>query len=137
MPIRGQQATPSAVTIPLVYHGGAVMHGVTVHTIYWAPSGYAFDGAPPGDRGDYASVINGFLTDVASAIPARCANVFSLLGPVPGSDRVGAATTCASTRRPSRFADTAPYPRAARLRLAGRRRGCVTDAAPAERRSPA
>lgn len=50
---------------PLVYKGGLVMGTVsttgenTVHAIYWAPPLYSF---PSG----YASLINGFLTNVAS-----------------------------------------------------------------------
>ena len=27
---------------PVVFHGGTVMRDVTVHTIFWAPAGYAF-----------------------------------------------------------------------------------------------
>ena len=31
---------------PEVYNGGPVMKDVTVHTVFWAPSGYAFGGSP-------------------------------------------------------------------------------------------
>ena len=34
---------------PTVYHAGSVMAGgVTVHTVFWAPSGFAFQPAPFG-----------------------------------------------------------------------------------------
>src|SRR5947209_12666398 len=59
----GPGSKPS--TAPLVYHGGAVMHHVTVHTIYWAPPGFRFDPAPPGS-GDYVSVTNGCLRDATA-----------------------------------------------------------------------
>src|ERR1700722_6619971 len=39
---------------PTVYHAGSVMAGgVTVHTIFWAPSGYAFQPTPSGTPADY------------------------------------------------------------------------------------
>ena len=36
--------------IPAVYHGGSVMRNVTIHTIFWAPTGYRFDGSPAAVR---------------------------------------------------------------------------------------
>ena len=52
---------------PAVYHAGSVMaHGVTVHTVFWAPSGFAFQPAPAGAPGDYKSMIQQFFTDLAA-----------------------------------------------------------------------
>ncbi len=54
------------------YHGGAVMAAnVVVHTIFWAPAGYAFT---PG----YEPLVKQFLTD-ASAASGTTSNVFSVL----------------------------------------------------------
>ena len=54
------------------YHGGAVMaSSVTVHTIFWAPSGYAYT---PG----YEALVKQFLTDAAAA-SGTSSNVFSVL----------------------------------------------------------
>src|SRR5208282_2169885 len=48
------QPTEEGVLTPPVYHGGPVMTGgVTVHTIFWAPSGYSFQGAPSGGMPTY------------------------------------------------------------------------------------
>jgi hypothetical protein len=76
----------------VVYHGGSVMRNVTLHTLFWAPPGYRFDGSPgPGVLG-YEPLIKEFLLDVAhdSASPQ---NVFSTLtqypdGRGPGSTRM-------------------------------------------------
>ena len=54
------------------YNGGAVMAAnVTVHTIFWAPSGYSFT---PG----YEALVKQFLTDAAAA-SGTTSNVFSVL----------------------------------------------------------
>ena len=55
----------SGANWPVVYHGGDVMRNVTLHTIFWAPPGYHFDGSPsPGTLG-YEALIKQFLSDVA------------------------------------------------------------------------
>lgn len=46
---------------PLDYHGGSVLHDMTVRTIFWAPPGFAFPNALP----DYKALVNRFYTDVA------------------------------------------------------------------------
>jgi hypothetical protein len=74
--------------IPEVYHAGSVMRGasgVTVHTIFWAPSGFEF-------HAGYKALIHQFFTDVASA-SGGTANVFSVLpqfadGAGPGQYKV-------------------------------------------------
>ena len=51
--------------LPVVFHGGAVMHDVTVHTVFWAPPGFHFDGAPGLLTTDYVSLIQRYFSDVA------------------------------------------------------------------------
>jgi hypothetical protein len=74
----------------VTYHGGSVMSdGVTVHLIFWAPSGYAFSGSPGGGAPTYEGTIEKYFTDVAAdsgpvspsgcATPAGECNVFSTL----------------------------------------------------------
>jgi hypothetical protein len=124
---RAGTPSPRPATVPLVYHGGAVMHHVTVHTIYWAPSGFAFDPAPPGS-GDYVSVINGFLRD-AGADSGSTANDFSLLAQYPdryGSGRYDIAFDSASDS----IAASDPYPQRGHGCVSpGGAATCVTDAA--------
>src|ERR1700722_15857404 len=62
----------------VVYHGGSVMRNVTLHTLFWAPPGYAFGGSPGAGVLGYEPLIKQFLVDVAhdSASPH---NVFSTL----------------------------------------------------------
>lgn len=51
---------------PVDFHGGQTMSGgVTVHTIFWAPPGYAFEGQPSGASANYVGLIQQFFTDVA------------------------------------------------------------------------
>jgi PKD repeat protein len=50
--------SPLFIPQPLDYHGGPVLHGMNVRTIFWEPSGHAF---PPG----YKSLVNQFYADVA------------------------------------------------------------------------
>ncbi len=60
------QPTEGGTFAPVVYHGGATMTGgVTVHTIFWAPTGYAFEGAPPGSL-SYEALLEKYYTDVAA-----------------------------------------------------------------------
>ena len=45
---------------PVTYHGGPTMNqagGVTVHTIFWAPSGFAFQGSPGAPAPTYEGTI--------------------------------------------------------------------------------
>lgn len=56
----------SGVPTPVVYHGGPVMAGtVTVHTIFWAPSGYAFQGSPGSGTPTYEQLVQQYFTDAA------------------------------------------------------------------------
>ena len=79
-------------TSPVVYHGGEVMRNVTLHTIFWAPPGYHFDGPPSSTTLGYEALIKQFLVDVAhdSSDPH---NAFSTLtqyhdGHGPGSTHI-------------------------------------------------
>jgi hypothetical protein len=77
-PARSSREIAVAPSIPVVYHGGSVLRDVTIHTIFWAPSGYHFDGSPaPGVLG-YESLIEQFLTDVAHD-SGQAANIYSIL----------------------------------------------------------
>jgi hypothetical protein len=62
----------------VVYHGGRVMRGVTIHTVFWAPSGYRFGGSPGAGVPGYEALIKQFLVDAAHGGPAN-ANIFSTL----------------------------------------------------------
>jgi hypothetical protein len=78
LPIHGAQEVAAGPSIPVVYHGGVVMRNVTIHTIFWAPAGYRYDGSPgPGAPG-YAPLIQQFFADVAHD-SGSTANIFSLL----------------------------------------------------------
>ena len=78
LPRRGATELAVGRNIPVVYHGGAVMRDVTVHTVFWAPPGYHFDGSPGAGAPGYEALIKQFLTDTAhdSAAPA---GIFSTL----------------------------------------------------------
>ena len=45
-PLTAAAAPVNPSGIPVAYHGGPVMRNVTIHTVFWAPAGYHFDGAP-------------------------------------------------------------------------------------------
>jgi hypothetical protein len=84
--------------LPEAYHGGAVMRGVTIHTIFWAPPGYKFDGPPsPGVLG-YKPLVQRFFTDVARD-SGQASNVYSVLreyGDGSGSGAYGVSYSAAA-----------------------------------------
>jgi hypothetical protein len=100
----------SGQNIPVVYHGGQVMRNVTLHTIFWAPPGYHFDGPPtPGTLG-YEAMVKQFLVDVAhdSSSPH---NIFSTL--TQYNDGSGPASTQVNYNPATDSTDlSAPYPSA-------------------------
>src|SRR5437588_6815632 len=122
---RNGKARPADVATglltPAVYHGGSVMAGgVTVHTIFWAPPGYAFQPAPAGAPGDYKSMIRQFFADAAhdsgangSCSSAEC-NALSVLPQFAEGTRVGAVTPGSYSIRYSAATDSIddadPYP---------------------------
>jgi hypothetical protein len=80
IPPRNKRQVEVAVSpsTPVVYHGGSVMRNVRLHTIFWAPNGFHFAGAPgPGTLG-YKAMVQQFLTDVAHD-SGSAANEFSIL----------------------------------------------------------
>jgi hypothetical protein len=110
LPARGAQDLATAISIPLAYHGGAVMHGVTVHTIFWAPPGFGFLPAPPGGARSYQDQVQQFLLDAAHD-SGSTANLFSVLGQYP--DGNGAAQyRIAYDPSTDSLGDTNPYPQA-------------------------
>ncbi len=126
LPRLGSPEIAAGSSPPLVYHGGRVMRNVTIHTIFWAPPGYRFDGPPsPGGLG-YEPLVKQFLVDVAhdSGTPD---NAFSTLTQYhdargPGSTKVAYDPAVDSTDL------AAPYP--ARRRQCASPGGaavCVTD----------
>ena len=54
----------------VTYHGGSTMDvagGVNVHLIFWAPSGFAFQGSPGTGVPTYEGMLEQYYTDVATA----------------------------------------------------------------------
>ncbi len=93
--------------IPVVYHGGQVMRGVTIHTIFWAPSGFHFDGPPtPGVLG-YEPMIQQFFADAAHDSGSN-SNEFSVLGEYP--DPAPGLYQFAYHAATDTINDTDPYP---------------------------
>jgi hypothetical protein len=106
------------------YNGGAVMAArVTVHTIFWAPSGYSFTAG-------YEALVKQFLTDAAAA-SGTTTNVFSALrqygqqtgatAAVPGSYSISYAATSAS------IDDFNPYPTTGGCASPSGAPTCLTD----------
>jgi len=121
---QGQLSTgdvASGALTPVTYHGGLVMAGgVTVHTIFWAPAGFAFQGSPGGGVPTYEGLIQQFFTDVAAdsgatgtCTPGEC-NVFTVQrqyaeGTSPGQITPGAYSISYNAASDS-VDDTDPYP---------------------------
>jgi hypothetical protein len=106
------------------YHGGTVMAAnITVHTIFWAPSGYSFTAG-------YEALVQQFLTDAAAA-SGTTSNVFSVLREygqqtatataVPGSYSIAYDATSDSTD------DVHPYASAGGCASPGGVPTCLTD----------
>ncbi len=93
------QDLASEALTPVVYHGGPVMTGgVTVHTIFWAPSGYSFPGALADEPNTcmgfsatsctYDELVRQFFNDVAAA-SGTTTNEFSALNQFGDGTTVG------------------------------------------------
>ncbi|HEV3056223.1 MAG TPA: hypothetical protein VGX45_16290, partial [Solirubrobacteraceae bacterium] len=121
------EPTESGVLNAVTYHAGPVMTGgVEVHTIFWAPAGYGFQGSPGFGVPTYQGMIEKFFTDVAAdsgpAAPSNCTNstaecnVFSTLtqygqGATPGNVAPGDYSISFSSSNPNDVIhDTNPYP---------------------------
>jgi hypothetical protein len=119
-------AGPGALT-PVTYHGGDVMnHGVTVHLIFWAPSGYAFQGSPGAGIPSYEGMIEQFFTDVAAdsgpisasncTTPTGECNIFSTLTQYGSQSSSGTVSpgdysiNFSSSNTNDVIQDTDPYP---------------------------
>ncbi|MBV9473929.1 MAG: hypothetical protein JO206_13250, partial [Solirubrobacterales bacterium] len=119
------QEVASAPSIPLVYHGGPVMRGVTLHTIFWAPAGYRFDGSPGAATPGYEQLIQQFLVDVAHD-SGTTGNVFSVLNQYP--DRAGAGSYgVAYDPATDSIDDPNPYPSGQGCPSPSGIAACVTD----------
>jgi hypothetical protein len=107
-PIAGRQEIAAAPSIPVAYHGGSVMRNVTVHSVFWAPAGYRFDGSPGAGALGYQALVEQFLADAARD-SGTTTNVFSVLAQYgdetgPGSYRISYAPAADA------ILDTHPYP---------------------------
>ncbi len=113
--------------IPVAYHGGSVMRNVTIHTVFWAPAGYRFDGSPGGGALGYQALIEQFFTDVAHD-SGGTANIFSTLDQYGDGSGAGTDSIHYDPAADS-MVDTDPYP--AQSRQCPSPSGvatCVTDA---------
>lgn len=62
------QPTEEGTYTPVVYHGGHVMTGgITVHTIFWGPTGFPFQGSPGAGIPTYEGAIEKFFENVSEA----------------------------------------------------------------------
>lgn len=111
---------------PVVFHGGTVMRGAHLHTVFWAPPRYAFGASPGSGAPAYEPLVQGFLADTAHDSGAT-GNVFSVLaqygdGSGPGSY---ALTYNAAT---DSIDDADPFPAAgAQCQSPAGLTACVTD----------
>ena len=68
----GSQDVASGALTPVTYHGGSVMAGgVTVHTIFWAPAGFAFQGSPGAGIPTYKGMVNSSSPTLRMTAAAR------------------------------------------------------------------
>jgi hypothetical protein len=131
----GTQDIASGLQIPVTYHGGSVMAGgVTVHTIFWAPAGYAFQGSPQSGVATYEAMVQQFFTDVAHDSGATT-NVFSVEhqfaeGTAPGGITPGDySISYDATNANDSINDTDAYPsKADQCASPDNASTCVTDA---------
>jgi hypothetical protein len=95
--------------VPVLFHGGSVMSGqVTIHTVFWAPAGYRFDGSPGGGVPGYESLVRQFFADVAHD-SGQATNVFSTLSQYPDVAGPGGYRISYSAAQDS-IDDGDPYP---------------------------
>ncbi len=109
MPAHGSAAPVNPSGIPVAYHGGPVMRNVTIHTVFWAPAGYRFDGAPGPQTLGYRPLIEQFLSDAAHDSGSAANNVFSLLNQYGDGAGNGSYTLHYNPAVDS-ITDTDPYP---------------------------
>lgn len=126
LPRPGAPEVATGQNIPVVYHGGPVMRDVTIHTVFWAPPGYHFDGSPGAGAPGYEAMVKQFVSDVAhdSAAPT---GIFSTLRQY--HDGAGAGATAVHYDPAVDSVDlTAPYPaRSGQCASPSSVATCVTD----------
>jgi hypothetical protein len=108
VPSASVQDVATGSNIPVLYHGGPVMSQVTVHTIFWAPSGYQFDGPPAAGLASYEQQIQKFFVDVAHD-SGTTGNVFSILQQYRDGRGTGSYAISYDPAADS-IDDTDPYP---------------------------
>jgi len=111
---------------PVVYHGGSVMRNVTVHTVFWAPSGYGFGGSPGGGAPGYEALIQQFLGDAAhdSGATGNDFGVLAQYGDTSAAGRYALAYNAATNS----IDDTDPYPaRSSQCQSPSGFATCITD----------
>ncbi len=108
VPAHNRAEIALGTSIPVVYHGGPVMRSVRIHTIFWAPPGFHFDGPVSAGGLSYKQLIEQFFTNVAHD-SGGTANVFSLVRQYP--DGAG-PTNYSVSYNPATDSldDAAPYP---------------------------
>jgi hypothetical protein len=127
LPLPGGPEITSGTNYPLAYHGGPVMRDVTIHTIFWAPAGYKFEGAPASGTLGYEALVKRFFSDVAHD-SGGTSNVFSVLGQY--GDDTGGPGQYAVNYNPTADSidDTDSYPAASdQCPSPGGVATCVTD----------
>jgi hypothetical protein len=108
-PVHGAASdTGEGPGIPAAYHGGSVMRDVTIHTVFWAPAGYHFDGAPVAGSLGYQALIEQFLADVGHD-SGGTSNIFSTLDQYGDHTGAGAYSLHYDPAADS-LVDTHPYP---------------------------
>ncbi len=139
----GANDVASGALTPVTYHGGAVMAGgVTVHTIFWAPSGFSFQGSPGVGIPTYKGMIQQFFTDAAAdstgtsgaaCAPGAC-NMFTVLpqfrqGSTDGTPPASGQYTINYNLATDSIPDTQPYPSSGQCASPNNATGaCLTDA---------
>ena len=84
------------------------MRNVTIHTVFWAPAGYRFDGSPGGGALGYQALIQQFFTDVAHD-SGGTSNIFSTLDQYGDGSGEGTYSIHYDPAADS-IVDTDPYP---------------------------
>jgi hypothetical protein len=126
IPPLGRQETAASPAVPVVYHGGAVMRDVTLHTVFWAPAGHSFTGSPGAGAPGYQALVEQFLSDAARD-SGTGTNDFGTLTQYGDGHGAGSYQMHYDPAVDS-IDDTAPYP--ARSRQCASPSGvatCVTD----------
>ncbi len=127
---KGFEPGEGGIFTAVTYHSGPTMTGgITVHTIFWAPSGFSFQGSPGAGIPSYTGMVQQFYTDVA-ADSGKTTNVFSVepqfgMGTSPGHVTPGAYQITYNAGTDS-ITDTDPYP-AGGCSSPEDTRACVTD----------